>query len=76
MADSVRRMQPRLPDKLKLADCIVEGGIEAWLREHVTAGQSWLSMSQELLLTTSGEVRASGPTLQRWADLLGIEAAA
>lgn len=65
-----------MPDKLKLADCIVDGGIEAWLREHVAAGHSWLGMSQELLLTTGGEVRASGPTLQRWADLLGIEAAA
>lgn len=61
-----------LPAKARLADHLIEGGLEALIRSEREKASSFETIAKVIERTTDGQVDATGVTVMAWASRLGI----
>lgn len=62
-----------LPAKARLADHLIDGGLEALIRSERDRGSSFEAIAKTIYVATNGQVEASGVTVGAWAERLGFD---
>lgn len=61
-----------LPAKARLADHLIDGGLEALIRAERAKGASFEQVARAIYIATAEQVEPTAVTVQSWASRLGI----
>lgn len=67
---------PNLKPLARLADNLLDEGLEHFIAQRRADGKSWDTVAKELWAATNHEIDVTGVTVQKWNDDIARERAA